>query len=181
MAVKIRVMEAADIEAADRMLCAAFGRTGFLSQIHLHRDFEPESIWAAEEAGRIVGSVSAVTFDRLAYIGLMAVQPEFQRRGIARRLMDHVLAVIDARRCPVTLLDATNEALRSMKVWGSSTTRQHTSTSENRARLSRLPRTISNQPASATWRRSSRSMRRFSAPIAANCCASCGDRELAAW
>lgn len=109
MAVQIRVMEEADIDEADRMLCLAFGRTGFLSQIHLHRSFEPESVWVAHDAGRIVGSVSAVMFDRLAYIGLMAVDPQFQRRGIARALMDHALAAIDGRGCPLTLLDATDE------------------------------------------------------------------------
>jgi predicted N-acetyltransferase YhbS len=110
MTVKIRVMEEADIDQADRVLRLAFGRvSGFMPQIHLQRAVEPESLWVAEDQGRIVGTVSTVVFPQLAYVGLMSVDPEFQGRGIGRMLMGCALEAIDRQGCAVTLLDATDK------------------------------------------------------------------------
>jgi ribosomal protein S18 acetylase RimI-like enzyme len=48
----------------------------------------------------------AVDYGPLAYIGMMSVHPQFQRRGIGQLLLDHVLAWLDGRGCPMVLLDA---------------------------------------------------------------------------
>ncbi len=48
-----------------------------------------------------------VDYGQVSYIGLMAVDPEQQGRGIARQLVQHVLAILDLRNCPTVLLDAT--------------------------------------------------------------------------
>jgi len=56
----------------------------------------------------VVGTVGAMDYGPFAYIGLMAVHPSAQRRGIGLMLMQRLLAWLDARGCPFSLLDATD-------------------------------------------------------------------------
>jgi ribosomal protein S18 acetylase RimI-like enzyme len=48
----------------------------------------------------------AIDYGPFAYIGLMAVLPSLQRRGVASAIMDRLLAWIADRGCPTALLDA---------------------------------------------------------------------------
>lgn len=50
--------------------------------------------------------VGAVNYGAFAYVGMMAVHQDVQRRGFGLRLMKRLLADLEARRCPVVLLDA---------------------------------------------------------------------------
>jgi predicted N-acetyltransferase YhbS len=110
MDVSIRLAEESDLVAADRMFCAAFERPGsVLAHLRLHLAVEPAMFWVADERGRIVGTAGAVDYGAIAYVGLMAVEPARQRRGIARRLLAEVLRAIDARGCAVARLDATDQ------------------------------------------------------------------------
>lgn len=105
----IRIAQASDLAQADRVLCAAFNRpASFQPHLRLHRRIAPDLFWVAEEAGAIVGTLGAVDYGRLAYVGLMAVDPSRQRAGIARRLVAHLLAAIQRRGCQIALLDATD-------------------------------------------------------------------------
>jgi predicted N-acetyltransferase YhbS len=104
----IRPLDESEFEAADRVLRAAFEReTSFLPLLRMTKSIEPEGLWCAVDKGQIVGTVSEVDYGQIAYIGLMAVAPGQQRRGIARRLVEHVLGILDDRKCPTVLLDAT--------------------------------------------------------------------------
>ena len=107
MNLSIRALTIADIGAADQILGAAF-RTADSRRPELQRylGLQPEGWFVAEADGKLVGTVGAVDFGTFAYLGLMAVDPAMQRRGIARALMQHVLARLDARNCPSVLLDA---------------------------------------------------------------------------
>jgi ribosomal protein S18 acetylase RimI-like enzyme len=74
----------------------------------LTRQLEPEGVLVGEDQGKLLGTVGAVDYGRLAYIGLMAVDPARQSAGIGRALMDHLLSWLDERGCPMALLDATD-------------------------------------------------------------------------
>ena len=68
----------------------------------------PEGCFAAEQDGRVVGTVTTIVYGgRVAWIGMVLVDPEFRRRGIARRLME--TAIEHLAGCPVLKLDATPE------------------------------------------------------------------------
>ncbi len=69
-------------------------------------EIQPDGWFVAEQAGLLLGMVGAMDYDVFAYIGLMAVQPEFQGHGIGRLLMERVLGWLDQRGTPA-LLDAT--------------------------------------------------------------------------
>jgi ribosomal protein S18 acetylase RimI-like enzyme len=56
--------------------------------------------------GELVGVAGAIDYRSVGHIGLVAVHPEKQRRGIATALMERLLAWFDERGCPVIRLDA---------------------------------------------------------------------------
>lgn len=52
----------------------------------------PDGWFAACVAGRVIGTVGAVSYGKVALVGFMTVHPDLQRQGIGRMLMEHVLA-----------------------------------------------------------------------------------------
>ncbi|HEU4321886.1 MAG TPA: GNAT family N-acetyltransferase [Roseiflexaceae bacterium] len=107
MTLTIRPAAPSDLPAADNILMAAFqpsqSRLRALAQI---LSLQPDGILIAEQDGAPAGLVSAVDYGPFAYIGMMAVRPDMHRRGIARSLMERLLDWLDARSCPMALLDA---------------------------------------------------------------------------
>jgi predicted N-acetyltransferase YhbS len=117
--VSIRRLEEADIPTVDVVLRAAFARpTSFAAHVRLTRAIQPDGLLVAEDRGEIVGSVGAVDYGSLAYVGLMAVAPAWQGRGIGRRLMERLLGWLDERGCPTVLLDATDRGARLYEALG---------------------------------------------------------------
>lgn len=110
MSIVVRLAGEPDLVAADRVLRAAFERTAsFLPHLRLHCRFAADLFFVAEDAGQIVGTVGAVDYGPVAYVGLMAVEPNRQHQGIARRLVEHLLKELDTRGCKRILLDATEK------------------------------------------------------------------------
>jgi predicted N-acetyltransferase YhbS len=69
----------------------------------------PEGCWVYEEGGRVVGTVTAISYGRkLAWIGMMLVDPAYRRRGIGRSLMEHAVAHLDGKSVETIKLDATD-------------------------------------------------------------------------
>jgi predicted N-acetyltransferase YhbS len=107
MDLSIRLMTEADFKQADVVLRAAFGTPDSrLADLRRYSGLQPDGWFVAEVDGELAGTVGAVIFGSFAYIGLMAVAPSMQRRGIARALMQQVLAWIAAHGCATALLDA---------------------------------------------------------------------------
>jgi hypothetical protein len=50
--------------------------------------------------------VGALNYGAFAYVGMMAVHQNAQRKGIGKSLMEYILADLDAKGCPIVLLDA---------------------------------------------------------------------------
>jgi len=98
----------ADFDAADGILKAAFGfPESSKPDMRRYLALQPDGWFLAVRAGAPIGMVGAVDYGQFAYIGLMAVHPDEQSRGVGRALMQHLLSWLDARGTPVALLDAT--------------------------------------------------------------------------
>lgn len=70
---------------------------------------EPEGCFAAIEGDQLIGTTTTTTYgDELAWIGMVLVDPEYRRRGIATRLVETALAYLDGK-VAVVKLDATAE------------------------------------------------------------------------
>lgn len=108
MAVVIRAMTPEDIPVADSICTAAFQRGSYASELDLYLRLQPDGWLLASLDGSPVGTVGAVEYDNFAYIGLMAVHPGAQHRGIGRALMERLLDQLRARGCPMALLDASD-------------------------------------------------------------------------
>ena len=107
MPLSIRLMTEGDLARADVVLRAAFGTPDSrIPDLRRYCSLQPDGWFVAEADGELAGTVGVVILGSFAYIGSMAVAPALQRRGIARALMQHVLAWIDARGCAAALLDA---------------------------------------------------------------------------
>jgi ribosomal protein S18 acetylase RimI-like enzyme len=94
------------IPAADAVLVAAFGGNSRTGELRTCLALQPDGWRLARVDGRAVGCGGAVDYGPFAYIGWVGVLPTYQRRGVATALMRDLLAWLDARGCPVAMLDA---------------------------------------------------------------------------
>src|SRR5579859_4235700 len=106
VSVAIRTLRKNDVEAANRLLMRAFV-TGDSFRSVIEREFaiQPEFYWVAEVSGEMAGTIAAVHYGEIAYIGMMAVDPDFQGRGIGRTLLETASQSVP---CETLLLDATD-------------------------------------------------------------------------
>jgi len=109
MEISIRNLSAVDIEAANKIIQAAFEMPeSRVAELQRYLEIQPDGWFVAEQAGILLGMVGAADYGAFAYIGLMVVWPEFQGRGIGRLLMERLLGWLDQRGRP-SLLDATEK------------------------------------------------------------------------
>jgi ribosomal protein S18 acetylase RimI-like enzyme len=105
--VKIRLLGAEDIPAAMRLKEAAGWNQTEGDWLRLLR-LEPRGCFAASSGGRLVGTATTTTYGSdLAWVGMVLVDPEFRRRGIASQLMRAALAYLDGEGVRAVKLDAT--------------------------------------------------------------------------
>ncbi len=69
--------------------------------------FQSADAFVAKEHDTVVGFGGVLDYGPFAYVGQMAVAPTMQKRGVGQLLVERLLAWLDARSCPTTLLDAT--------------------------------------------------------------------------
>ena len=104
----IRTLNSLDLDRADEILASAFG-FGESRQPELQRylNLQPDGWFIGSEgSGPPIAMVGAVNYGSFAYVGMMAVHHNAQRRGIGRYLMEYLLADLDKKNCPIVLLDA---------------------------------------------------------------------------
>jgi predicted N-acetyltransferase YhbS len=103
----IRQMTQADLPAADELRrLAGWNQTPEDWRVLL--SFEPNGCFVAVPEGTVVGTVTTTTYGRtLAWIGMMLVHPDYQRRGIATRLMQRSLEYLRGCGVGCVKLDAT--------------------------------------------------------------------------
>lgn len=108
MITNIRNLTAADLEDIDPILMTAYGRPfSFKSELQLYLALQPDGWLIVECDGVAVGMVGAVDYGALAYIGLLCVHPDYQRRRIGQALMERILVWLDDRGCPHAVMNAT--------------------------------------------------------------------------
>src|SRR5678815_874884 len=106
--VEIRLLFESDIPAAMRLKEAAGWNQTEADWRRLIK-LEPNGCFAAMENDQLIGTTTTTTYeDDLAWIGMVLVDPQYRRRGIATRLMQMALAYLDGK-VAVVKLDATAE------------------------------------------------------------------------
>ena len=108
MSIDIRVLRDSDLEIAGEIARAAYGSPASRKEeLAFYLALQPDGWLLAEYEGVPSGIVGAVSYGSFASIGVMAVDPPVQRRGIARALMEDLVAWLDARHLPA-FLDASS-------------------------------------------------------------------------
>jgi GNAT superfamily N-acetyltransferase len=103
----IRQMNYGDISCAMRLKTAA-GWNQTEQDWERFLDINPGGCFAALLNGTVVGTVTAINYEnRISWIGMMLVDPEYRRKGIATCLMKHALEHL--KGCGTIKLDATPE------------------------------------------------------------------------
>jgi len=104
----IRLLFESDIPAAMRLKEAAGWNQTEADWGRLLK-LEPNGCFAAVENGQLVGTTTTTTYkEDLAWIGMVLVDPQHRRRGIATLLVETALAYLDGK-VGVIKLDATAE------------------------------------------------------------------------
>ena len=111
MTIAVRHLTAADLDWAAATL-AATGLASRQPELRRYMELEPSGYYAAEVDGRPAGLGGYVAYERLAFVGNMAVAQEFQGRGVGKAILTRLLEDIDGRGIPMTLLEATPEGER---------------------------------------------------------------------
>jgi GNAT superfamily N-acetyltransferase len=106
MTITIRSLTEADFGIADTILQAAYGGASRKKRLQFYLRLQPDGWLIAAIDGELAGVAGAIDYGPVGHIGLVAVHPTQQRRGIARALMEWLLAWFDQRGCPVIRLDA---------------------------------------------------------------------------
>lgn len=86
-ALAIDQLTPAEIEVADQLLVAAYGMASRRAELERYLALQPEGWIMARWEGQPAGAAGATVYGPTAYIGLVGVDPAFQRRGIADALM----------------------------------------------------------------------------------------------
>ena len=104
----IRLLFESDIPAAMKLKEAAGWNQTEADWRRLLK-LEPNGCFAAIENDQLVGTTTTTTYkEDLAWIGMVLVDPQHRRRGIATRLMETALSYLDGK-VAVIKLDATAE------------------------------------------------------------------------
>src|SRR5690349_5886839 len=102
---EIRLMFESDIPAAMRLKEAA-GWNQTEADWRRLLLLQPNGCFAAVKDGRVVGTTTTTIYDELAWIGMVLVDPQHRRQGIAAKLMNVALEYLNGK-VETIKLDAT--------------------------------------------------------------------------
>lgn len=109
MNISIRLLTSEDLDIADSIVTSAFEFTGSrVDEIRRYFALEPNRWFLATYRDEPAGVVGATNYGPFAYLGMMTVRRELQRRGIGRALLQHILDWSEAQKIPSLRLDATD-------------------------------------------------------------------------
>jgi ribosomal protein S18 acetylase RimI-like enzyme len=102
----IRSLTINDLEAADQVLMSAYQVSSRRVELERLMSLERTTWLAGLEGDRLVGMVGAIDYGPFAYIGLMGIHADFQRRGYGKALMLALIDSLEQAGQPCSLLDA---------------------------------------------------------------------------
>lgn len=106
---EIRLLTGGDVVEAMRLKAAAGWNQTEGDWLRLLR-LCPRGCFAATRGARLVGTTTTTVYGReLAWVGMVLVDPEFRRRGIATALVREALRSLEAAGVAAVKLDATAE------------------------------------------------------------------------
>ncbi|MBG87681.1 MAG: hypothetical protein CMO80_12370 [Verrucomicrobiales bacterium] len=106
---QIRLLQTADLVHADRLRNLAGWNQTRTDWIRF-MEYEPSGCFVAEWDGKVVGTITTTSYGTdLAWIGMMLVDPDYRRRGIATALMEHAMRYLENEGVKCIKLDATPE------------------------------------------------------------------------
>jgi predicted N-acetyltransferase YhbS len=106
MSHSIQPLTADLLDQADRVLMAAFHPPSRRDELAFYQSLEPNSWLVATLDGAVVGLGGVTCYGSFAWLGLMAVDPEMQRRGIGQTLVKALIRRARELGCEAVLLDA---------------------------------------------------------------------------
>lgn len=103
-------------------------------------EVEPSGCFTGELDGKVVATGTAFSYaNRFGWIGMILVDPEYRRRGIATRLMERAISYLDSTGCFCQKLDATEAGTQVYSRMGFQTEYQVERWLLNRAEFNQPP------------------------------------------
>jgi predicted N-acetyltransferase YhbS len=103
----IRQMQENDLASVDELRRLA-GWNQTLEDWRWLLSLEPEGCFVAAQDAKVIGTVTTISYEKaLGWIGMMLVHPDYQRQGIATRLMRRALDYLSGCGIRCIKLDAT--------------------------------------------------------------------------
>jgi GNAT superfamily N-acetyltransferase len=108
MSLSIQLLTDDLLDEADRILMAAFRSPSRRAELAFYRSLESNNWLMATLDGAPVGLGGVTCYGAFAWLGLMAVDPAMQRRGIGQALVEALIARARELGCEAVLLDASD-------------------------------------------------------------------------
>lgn len=97
-------------------LCRAAGWNQLDRDWRVFLDSNARECFAAEAQGAVIGSVTTIRYESVAWISMLLVDPGWRGRGVGRALLERALEVLSDAEC--VKLDATPEGRRLYVQYG---------------------------------------------------------------
>ena len=99
----------ADTEALVALLEVAYGRAWRRGDLTLFQQVQPDGWYAMAAGTSLVAAAGAISYGPLCWIGSVATHPGWQRRGLARRLTEHLVSWAWRNGAHTVALDASDQ------------------------------------------------------------------------
>jgi GNAT superfamily N-acetyltransferase len=96
------------LDEADRVLMAAYRAPSRRDELAFYQSLKPNAWLVATVEGAVVGLGGVTCYGSFAWLGLMAVDPAMQRRGIGQALVEALILQAQELGSPTVLLDASS-------------------------------------------------------------------------
>lgn len=111
----VRPMLVEDLDTANRLCIAAYATPkaplgDYKQELEQYLRMQPDGWYFVcndSENGEAVGVGGTVNYGTFAYIGMIAVDPPMQRRGVGKAIMQQLLDWLRSQGCQCVVLDAT--------------------------------------------------------------------------
>ena len=115
--IKIRPMGVADLQLGLRLTRQA-GWNQTESDWLRFMDLQPEGCFVAEIDGASVGTTTTCVFGSVAWVGMVLVEVNARRKGVATALLKHALNFLEKQQVKSIRLDATAAGLPVYEKFG---------------------------------------------------------------